>query len=205
MKITCLRHPALPEAWTGRFLGQMDPRSVPFELKSSFTSRLASESYTKIFSSDLVRCSELAHFIQGNYLSNLKLTEDTRIREISFGLWEGKTYQEISEIEEWKDQYKLFIQEFPKYAAPEAESNQEFHKRISDFLNELHKSSHKEDNVLIVTHAGVIRQFASIVLGIELGTTFSMQLNYLSMNQFIIEKDFTSLVTWNEDWNLGAS
>lgn len=205
MKLSCLRHPALPSLWTGRFLGQMDPRSIPIELTKPFEIRLKQEKYTKIFSSDLVRCSELAHYIQGNLLPELRVKEDFRLREISFGLWEGKTYQEISEMDEWKEDYKKFIEEFPRHPAPQAESNEEFKLRISSFIEEIRANANQDEEYLLVTHAGVIRQIASLVLGIDLSSTFLMQLNYLSMNQFQFEKDFTSMLSWNENWNLGVS
>ncbi|PJE00994.1 MAG: hypothetical protein CK427_12415 [Leptospira sp.] len=183
----------------------MDPRSVPIELTKSFELQLKQEMYTKIFSSDLVRCSELAHLVQGNFLPELNVLEDSRLREISFGIWEGKTYQEISEMDEWKEDYKKFIKEFPRHPAPQAESNEEFKLRISSFIEEIRANSNQNDKFLLVTHAGVIRQIASLVLGIDLSTTFLMQLNYLSMNQFQFEKDFTSMLSWNENWNLGVS
>jgi alpha-ribazole phosphatase len=197
----CLRHPPLPQIWSGRFLGQMDPRSIPTKLPISFINNLKQLDITRIISSDLVRCLELASSIQLEHFPDLSIQEDKRIREIFFGDWEGKTYQEISESSRWRNDYNQFIQKFPKFPAPNGETNEEFEKRIQNFLSSL--KEYPNSNILIVSHSGVIRQIAALSLGIPLEITFKMQLDYTSISRFQIEKDFTSMVSWNEDWLSG--
>ncbi|CAK7057772.1 histidine phosphatase family protein [Tissierella carlieri] len=104
------------------------------------------------FSYDRVYYSPLRRTVET--LENLGLigTEDIRIREINFGIFTGKTFEEISEI--YPDETKSWLDNTQSYIIPEGESLLDVYNRVKEFLDEV--SQHKE-NILLVTHDCVIR------------------------------------------------
>ena len=97
-----------------------------------------------IITSPLKRAKETAEII--NKDRNLPMIVDDRIKERDFGEFEG----ELFTILDTKPFWDYYINEEYK----EAESVQEFFKRIYDFLDDI-IVKYKDMNVLLVTHGGV--------------------------------------------------
>jgi alpha-ribazole phosphatase len=77
------------------------------------------------------------------------------LREISFGRWEGLTWDEVQERD--AAYARRWVTEFPGLPAPEGERFQDFQQRV---LEEVRSLSTKECDgrcAAIVTHAGVLR------------------------------------------------
>src|SRR5260370_65785 len=60
---------------------------------SQLADRLANEKIDVIYSSDLMRCIQTAELVTKK--NGLNINSDGRLREISFGEWEGMSYNEI--------------------------------------------------------------------------------------------------------------
>lgn len=98
------------------------------------------------------------------YISPLDRTRDTasilgvegeiekKIQEVDFGDFEGKTYEELEEM--YPKEVKLWNEDIINYITPEGESLRLAYDRVTSFLEELVK---KDEDVLLVCHAGVIR------------------------------------------------
>ncbi|WCL51152.1 histidine phosphatase family protein [Leptospira sp. GIMC2001] len=198
MNLLCLRHPPLPEIWNGRFLGQMDPRSIAFSPSDSFIEKVKLFDPELIVSSDLLRCSEMAEAIKSHLDPTIPLIFKQELREISFGRWESKSHSDLAVDEDDKELYSSFLNNFPNEPAPEGEAIPDFQDRIAKTIHAIH--SENLDRVLIVSHAGVIRSIASQVLNASLDVSFRMVLDYLSASRFQIEKDFTMFQSWNESF-----
>ena len=82
----------------------------------------------------------------------LKGKEDIRLREINFGIFTGKSFEEISKI--YPEETKLWTKDIYNYRIPKGESLQDVYKRVSEFLEEVCKL---DKNLLLVTHDSVIR------------------------------------------------
>lgn len=98
-----------------------------------------------IFSSDLLRAKETSEII--NKFINVDITLDERLRELNYGVIEGRILKEISS-ECW-DQFNLYPEQLG------AESFESAYNRIKDFFRDLVKKN--LSNVLIVTHGGALR------------------------------------------------
>jgi alpha-ribazole phosphatase len=114
--------------------------------------------FNAVYASERKRTSLTADLLLGE---NEIVKIDKRINEINFGDFEGKGYQEICETypiesKEWENDWKGFC-------PPKGESYKTFYKRVESFMEEVIKSD--ENNILIVTHGGVIRAAYSYVLG----------------------------------------
>lgn len=102
--------------------------------------RLAAESFDGVWSSDLQRAVHTAR------LAHSEPRQDPRLREMDFGLLEGRTWDQADEA------LQRALQDFQCFDAPQGETAMEFHARLHEFLAEL-----PAGRQLIFTHGGVIR------------------------------------------------
>ncbi|MCG8698688.1 MAG: alpha-ribazole phosphatase [Bacteroidales bacterium] len=129
---------------------------------------LAEMEHSTIFCSPLQRCRKLADAL----FPKVDKRIDERLKELNFGKWEGMTWSEIEQTEEANNWFEDYINR----PCPEGESFIDLIVRVQLFLDELAKKS--LDNVLIITHFGVIRAMLSIVQNIKPKDTFDIQINY---------------------------
>ncbi|AUM86977.1 alpha-ribazole phosphatase [Clostridium botulinum] len=120
--------------------------------------------FNKIYISDRKRTRETAERIleKNKFYDKEKniIYKDERINEIDFGLFEGKSYEEIGSLypkeqEKWEKDWKNF-------APPKGESAVVFYNRVENFMKHIQKE--EDGNYLIVTHGGVIRMIYSYIL-----------------------------------------
>ena len=115
---------------------------------------LEKETINTIYSSDLIRCQQTASYLFSGQSFNL----DRRLREISFGDWEGKTYEQLKHI----PAYCNWLSNWETESIPNGENGQQFRGRVMEFLKE---NILLEDNfgkkLVIVSHGGVIRHIVS--------------------------------------------
>ena len=121
---------------------------------------------------------------------------DKRINETNFGEFEGKSYEEILELypkecEIWQKDWKGFI-------PPNGESYIELYNRASDFLKDILNLNC--DNVLIVTHSGVIRAIYSYIMdeNMDLFWKFSSRNGDISIVKYEYENLFLDGIIHNK-------
>ena len=126
---------------------------------------------TLFISSPFRRCIKLADYLSGgNYQINNQITE------INFGAWEMKPWTEISEKE-----INPWMQDFVNYRIPNGENFVDLFERVISFYEEIIKKEVK--NIVLLTHAGVIRSMASYVLDFPLENAFNLQVDYSSISK----------------------
>ncbi|HEA47262.1 MAG TPA: alpha-ribazole phosphatase [bacterium] len=123
--------------------------------------RLRNEPLDAIYSSDLKRTRYMAEII--NSYHSLKINILPELREIDFGDWEGKTYNEIQR--EWKGLLSGWEKEPSKIKIPNGESIQELAKRTRTIIKKI-ISAHSNQKVAIITHGGPIRIILMDALGL---------------------------------------
>lgn len=131
------------------------------EQAEKLKSRLASENFSAIYSSDLSRSRRTAEIISS--ARNLRVSLYPELRELNFGLMEGKSFEEIRGL------YPIISGEWfssPNYALPGGESLKDLEKRLKSFLDLLFKA-HTDENILIVSHKGAIRVLLCFLLGLK--------------------------------------
>ncbi|MFV3010897.1 alpha-ribazole phosphatase [Clostridium botulinum] len=120
--------------------------------------------FNKIYISDRKRTRETAERIleKNKFYGKEKniIYKDERINEIDFGIFEGKSYEEIGSLypkeqEKWEKDWKNF-------APPKGESAMVFYNRVENFMK--HIQQEEDGNYLIVSHGGVIRMIYSYML-----------------------------------------
>lgn len=145
-----VRHGITKANMEKRYVGQTD---VPLAADSrpqlqELKNALQSVSWNRVISSDLRRCTETLDLI----CPDIPCVVDAGLREMNFGLWEMKTYEDLKH----NRRYRKWIENPETVFPEEGEKYQEFSERVGTWLHEFLKTS-SGGNYLIVTHGGVIR------------------------------------------------
>jgi broad specificity phosphatase PhoE len=114
-----------------------------------------------LYSSDLSRARETAEIVADKL--GLEIRIDPRLRERSFGAWEGLTAEEIEE--RFSDAHRRW-QAGEGPGADDAEPFDAFAARISRFLEEV-LELHPAESVLVISHGGSIRVIHALAAGLD--------------------------------------
>jgi alpha-ribazole phosphatase len=147
MKLYLVRHTRV-DVPPGVCYGQSDvPLADSFETESaSVLSQLSAMQFDRAYSSPLSRCAKL-----GRLLSPC-LQLDDRLKELDFGEWEYREWDAIFHSEAGQKWFADYLNE----ACPGGESYRDMLRRVAHFIDDLPPTG---GDILIVTHAGVIRAF----------------------------------------------
>jgi probable phosphoglycerate mutase len=115
-----------------------------------------------IYSSDLARARETAEIIAAQ-LGDLEVNVDNRLRERSFGAWEGRTGPEIEA--DFAEQHARW-RAGDGAGADDAEAFEAFGDRVREFLEDV-LARHPGETVLVVAHGGPIRVIHAVASGLD--------------------------------------
>ncbi|GLC31480.1 alpha-ribazole phosphatase [Clostridium omnivorum] len=146
--------------------------------------------FDKLYVSERIRTKETAELALGNDIAAVK---DSRINEMSFGVFEGKTYEEIKKL--YPKDYKCWEEDWMDFAPNGGESYRDFYNRVESFMDELIKNPC--ENVLVVTHGGVIRSIYCYVLNgkLDLYWKFSSKNGDISLIKYEYGNIFIDSIT----------
>ncbi len=145
--------------------------------------RLAPVTFDRVFTSPLFRARETAALL----VRSVEIEADPRLREMDYGAWEGRTYDQITEADgafrrEWERSPDVL-------SCPGGESANDVAERVGGFLQDLldeHRAWHAkasfraatsgwgaatprvERPILVVAHATTNRILVCLALGIEI-------------------------------------
>ena len=118
---------------------------------------LAGLSFDAVYSSPLTRAMQTAELATG--LPADKIQPDERIKEISFGVWEGRSTSELG------DAVKPFFIDPPHYQPPEnAESLEHLMQRTGDFADFVLRE-HAGQTILAAGHGASLHALITKALG----------------------------------------
>lgn len=144
-----------------RFQGQSD---VPLDETGmaqieKVARRLSQEMLDAIYTSDLSRAQMTARAIAANHTCPVII--DPRLRELSFGEWEGLTYTEIAS--RFPDQLKSWEQDPFRNAPPGGETVSHLADRVDAVLRDL-RARHAMQTVVIAAHGGPLQTLICLAL-----------------------------------------
>lgn len=120
--------------------------------------------WTAIFSSPLQRAIHTAKPLADALGMEIQIRQG--LREIQYGLWEGKTPQEVTSS--YHDEYVRWLAD-PGWNSPTGgEKGIDIARRSSEVLEEI-ENTYSGGNILIVSHKATIRIMICSLLGIDLG------------------------------------
>lgn len=182
-----------------RIQGQSDPplSDLGVQQAKRLAKRFQEQAFDAVYSSDLDR----AHMTARLVLPGAKVKTDTRLREISFGNWEGQIWRDLKSDEGallerwWRDPYEN--------RAPGGESYRNLSERVKAWLAELPKVG----KVIAFSHGGTIRSALYAHTGQPEGGVWRFHLDNTSINRVLIGEGEVTLLTVNdaahlEGWSL---
>lgn len=148
-----IRH--APTAGNGRkaYIGWTDEPILPFKAQPDHAAR-------HVWGSDLLRCRQTAQLL----FPNARYKADANLRELNFGDWEGKTYNDLQS----NARYRKWIDDPLSVQPPNGESFQQLAERVERTIGAFPETG----NFTIVTHGGPIRYLLAKANG---GEFFSQQ------------------------------
>lgn len=158
MDLFLVRHSITEWNQQKRYLGHTNQGLVKEELKQfdRLKNELQKRRFDHVITSDLLRCQETLDYLE----IPTKITVDHRLREMNFGDWEGKTYNELKGVKA----YQNWLNNWEDAPVPNGESATTFKLRINSFFHDLFQQINDlkgNQKFLIVTHGGVIRYAVS--------------------------------------------
>jgi broad specificity phosphatase PhoE len=145
----------------GRWQGHSDTRLNEAGRRQARELAEAVHDVDAIYSSDLARARETAEAV-GERLG-LEVRLDPRLRERSFGAWEGRTGAEIES--EFAEEHRRW-QSGDGFGADDAEPFDGFAARVRSALDEI-LERHPGETVLVVAHGGSIRVIHALAAGLD--------------------------------------
>jgi len=113
--------------------------------------RLARHPFAALYSSDLQRAWDTAAAIA--QASGREVRSEPRLRERTFGVFEGLTYDEMAH--RYPAEHARFALRDPDYAVPGSESPRQFFERSLACLEDI-AAAHPGESVVVVTHGLVL-------------------------------------------------
>ena len=157
MRVWVIRHGESETNKNGLWTGWLDaPLTEKGKQEAALANRIVSTAnFDKIYSSDLLRAKRTAEIA----LPGCEYETTALLREINVGTIAGKPLNVVLD----SDHRPMNSDGYGRFGG---ESKDEFRDRILAFMKIL--ESENCENIAVFSHAGVIRKFLDIVLGIEL-------------------------------------
>ena len=169
MKLYFVRHCEVVERYHGRYNGHLD---IPLSQKGKADAKLLAQKlscvdFDRAFCSDLLRAKQTIE----PFKLRCEIIYTERLREKSWGRHEGKSFAEITKEGLKYTTFTKWINDL------DGENFHHYAQRLLEyFQNVLLKQ--KGENILVVTHAGVIKTLISLLNKIDLEESFSTPLPY---------------------------
>lgn len=125
---------------------------------------------TRIISSDLCRAAESAAILATTL--GCAIEHDERLREMSFGEWEGKVWSRIARDD--AKRFHAWTEGWIEVAPPGGESAAQLASRAAEWTTELLDAADANARIVIVSHAGWIRGALTHLLERDLAALFEI-------------------------------
>jgi 2,3-bisphosphoglycerate-dependent phosphoglycerate mutase len=185
-----------------REMGQLDSQlSEKGEMQAkALAKRLENVHFSALYSSDLGRALQTAQYI--SEISGKVIITDTELRERNMGIFQGYTREEIAK--KYPDEWAAHNSPAKfDYVIPNGESQRQRHERSIRAFNRL-ADNHSEEQIVIVSHAGILRTIFEYVLCLPPGNEGRFKRRNATYNVFCKENEQWSLDVWGDTSHLGS-
>ena len=179
-RLWLVRHGATQWNSEQRFCGHSDiPLSAQGRADARWLARrLRRRNISAIYSSDLVRASQTAEIIAQGRAQSTTIQVSSAWREISFGAWEGLTYNQIAQ--EYPSSLGFFTDPL-QHAPPGGESLGDLVRRVQGAYEQMACAA-PEGDIVLVSHGGPLRALLCCLLGIPLERQWQLRLESGSLS-----------------------
>ena len=165
-----------------RYRGQVDDPLSEKGWQQMWTAVGDRAPWRHIVTSPLSRCREFAVALGTRH--GIPVTDDPRLTEIGFGVWEGRTPDELRRDD--PDILTRFFNDPVAHRPAGAEPLDQFVGRVREAWYEL-LDNHAGKHLLLVAHAGVIRAVISLVLEIPASNMFRIKVANAGISRIRID------------------
>jgi probable phosphoglycerate mutase len=191
-------------AWNaeGRVQGQLDVplNQTGFAQARALARVLSKEAFSAIYSSDLTRARQTAQPIADLLKQKVVLNES--LRERHYGAFQGMTYTEASE--RIPEGYARFKAKDPAYDFGTGESLSRFNERALACIHDL-VEKHAGENLLLVTHGGVLEMVYRHATGRGLSTPRDFEIPNAALNRIEIDAAGWRVSAWADIGHLSVA
>ncbi|MFD1426831.1 broad specificity phosphatase PhoE [Kroppenstedtia sanguinis] len=160
MILVWLRHGETQANRERRYCGWSDPalNQVGREQAEEAAEALSGLQVRRIWTSDLLRCRQTAEPLLTQF-PEAEVEPTSHLRELSFGEWEGFTYDEIHA--QAPEQLQRWLAHPHRVSPPGGETGAEMESRLQRWLDRIPLELGSGDVTVAVSHGGPIRWFIS--------------------------------------------
>ena len=159
---------------------------------------LAEEPITAVYSSDLERAQATAQSI--SEVKGVPVIPHEGLRERSFGMFEGKTFDEIHQT--WPEHAHNWRKRIPEWQPPEGgESLIQLRERVTRTVQEL-AAKHPGEQIVVVAHGGVLDALYRVATGQEVNSPRTWELPNGAINRLLWTPQGFTLVGWSDTQHL---
>jgi probable phosphoglycerate mutase len=159
---------------------------------------LAEEPITAVYSSDLERAQATAQPI--SEAKGVPVIPHEGLRERSFGMFEGKTFDEIHQT--WPEHAQNWRKRIPEWQPPEGgESLIQLRERVTRTLEQL-AAKHPGEQIVVVAHGGVLDALYRVATGQEVNSPRTWELPNGAINRLLWTPQGFTLVGWSDTQHL---
>ncbi|HSB70633.1 MAG TPA: histidine phosphatase family protein [Candidatus Methylomirabilis sp.] len=201
-RITLIRHGE--SVWNGerRIQGNQDPVLSPRGRRQAdlLVRRLRAHlkrPVAAVYTSPLRRASETADRIADALGSPVIREPD--LREMSLGVWEGRTVAEIQAA--FPGGYERWLEDPLACPAPGGEDLRGFERRVAGALARM-QQAHPGADLLIVSHGGVIKALLCLVLGLPIQHLFRLKQDNTAVSHIELDREVRRVLLMNDTWHL---
>ena len=198
-KLCLVRHGETEWNAEGRVQGQLD---IPLSEAGLAQARavaqaLSGEKFSAIYSSDLVRVRQTAQPIAEKL--NLKIIFKAELRERHYGVFQGLTYADAKE--RMPADYARFRAKDPGFDFGNGESLSQFNERALAVIKDI-GSKHKNENILVFTHGGVLEMVYRHATGRGLSAPRDFEIPNAALNRVEIGPKEWKVWSWADTGHL---
>ena len=200
-KIIFVRHGQTEWNLVGKYQGQSN---IALSEKGLFQAKALAANFPvkkidAVYSSDLQRAYKTASYIAAEF--QLTVTTEEKLRELNFGLWEGKTYAEIKQ--NWPEIFSTFFT-FPDTSTiPEGENFVILQKRAMAAVKEI-IAKHIGQTVVVVAHGAILRTILAEALHIPLRYIWSIRQDNTAVNIICYDEESSIVELMNSTAHLNV-
>lgn len=193
LRLTLVRHGTTALNEQRRYQGRTDaPLSKRGRREARrLGERLGRERFDAVVASDLARCTETASLACAGGGA-----PDPRLREMDFGRWEGRTYDEC--LSQDGERFRRWIGAPERETPPRGEAFAHFAARLDEWTAGLPA----EGSVLAFAHGGPIRRIIARALGLAWSQVVLMEVSACGITRLAMQPGGGHLVCLNDTAHL---
>lgn len=151
------------------------------------------EPISAVYSSDLSRAQATAQAVAEH--NGLPLHTEPALRERHYGAFEGLTYADIET--QWPEQAEAWRRRDPAFAPNGGESLLDLVARVRPALEAI-AARHVGEQIMLVTHGGVIDVIYRFASGMDLSAKRTWELTNTAVNRLLWSPQGLTLVAWGD-------